>query len=59
MDQYRIEADDDGVEVSKIQPDGKAFFVGRFSSEDNARLWIDARAKPREGPFRGRKDDWR
>lgn len=47
MDEYHIEPDGDGYEVTRILPDGKTAFIGRFPSEDNAQHWIESR---RESP---------
>jgi hypothetical protein len=43
MEEFRIEPDDDGVEVIKARPDGKVCFVGRFPTEERAKLWIETR----------------
>ena len=60
MEEYRIEQDGDGFEVSRIQPDGKASFVGRFSSADEARAWIEDRVRRLKGlPVAAGKGQWR
>jgi hypothetical protein len=43
MDPFRIEPDGDGYEVTKARPDGKVCFVGRFPTEERAKLWIETR----------------
>jgi hypothetical protein len=50
MDEFRIEPDGDGYEVTRILPDGKTCFVGRFLREDDAQHWIESRVRlTREG----------
>jgi hypothetical protein len=43
LDEFSIEPDGDGFEVTGMMPDGKSCFVGRFTSEDHAKLWIERR----------------
>jgi len=52
LDEYRIEQDGDGFEVTGMMPDGKSCFVGRFPSEDHAKFWIERRMlSPRRRSF--------
>jgi hypothetical protein len=45
MEEFRIEPDGDGFEVTRILRDGKACFVGWFSREYDAQYWIESRVR--------------